>query len=53
MRDANIWTTQRCVIVEETEAFDVKSLRRPPSCKQSTKECGWKTLTAEDPQNLI
>ena len=30
-RDANTKTTQRCVIEEETEVLDVKSLRRPPS----------------------
>ena len=29
----------RCVIEEETEAFDVKPFRRPLSGKQSTKEC--------------
>ena len=33
----------RCVIEEETEALDVKPLRRPPSGKQSTKECSWDT----------
>ena len=31
----------RCVIEEETEALDVKPLRRPPSGKQSTKKCSW------------
>ena len=30
-RDANIRTTQRCVIEEETKALIVKPLRRPPS----------------------
>ena len=34
-------TTQRRVIEEETEALSVKSLRRPPNGKQSTKECSW------------
>ena len=33
MRDANIKTTQRCVIEEEIEALGVKPLRRPPSSK--------------------
>ena len=33
----------RCVIEEETEALGVKPLRRPPSDKQSTKECSWVT----------
>ena len=30
-RDANTKIIQRCVIEEETEVLDVKSLRRPPS----------------------
>ena len=29
----------RCVIEEETEVLGVKHPRRPPSSKQSTKEC--------------
>ena len=33
----------RCVIEEELEALSVKPLRRPPSSKQSTKECSWDT----------
>ena len=33
----------QCVIEEETEALGVKPLRRPPSGKQSTKECSWDT----------
>ena len=31
----------RCVIEEETEALGVEPFRRPPSGKQSTKECSW------------
>ena len=30
-------------IEEETEALGVKPLCRPPSSKQSTKECSWDT----------
>ena len=30
-KDANIKTTQRCVIEEETEVLGVKPLRHPPS----------------------
>ena len=33
----------RCVIEEEIEAHGVKPLCRPPSGKQSTKECSWDT----------
>ena len=33
----------RCVIKEETKALGVKPLYRPPSGKQSTKECSWDT----------
>ena len=33
----------RCVIEEETKAFGVNPFRRPPSGKQSTKECSWDT----------
>ena len=32
-----------CVIEEETETLSVKPLCRPPSDKQSTKECSWDT----------
>ena len=43
----------QCVIEEETKAFSVKPLCRPPSSKQSPKECSWDTWTAEDPPSLI
>ena len=36
-KDANIKTTQRCVIEEETEVLGVKPLHRPPSGNRSTK----------------
>ena len=43
----------QCVIEEETEALSVKPLCRPPSGKQSPKECSWDTWTAGDPPSLI
>ena len=43
----------RCVVEEEIEALGVKPLCRPPSGKQSIKECSWDTWTVEDPPSLI
>ena len=37
-KGANTKITQRCVIEEETEVLRVKSLRRPPSGNQSTRQ---------------
>ena len=37
-KDANIKTTQRCVIEEEIEVLSVKSLCRPPSSNRSIKQ---------------
>ena len=37
-KDANTKTTQRRVIEEETEVFDVKPLRCPPSSNRSIRQ---------------
>ena len=37
-KDANIKTTQRCVIEEETKVLGVKPLCRPPSSNRSTRQ---------------
>ena len=37
-KDANIKTTQQCVIEKETEVLDVKPLRHPPSSNRSTRQ---------------
>ena len=52
-KDANVKTTQRCVIEEETEVLSVKPLRRPPSSNQSTRKSVGIHGLARDPQSLI
>ena len=52
-KDANTKTTQRCVIEEETEVFDVKPLCRPPSSNRSTRQSVGIHGLARDPPSLI
>ena len=52
-KDANTKTTQRCVIEEETEAFDVKPLHHPQSGNRSTRQSVEIHELAKDPPSLI
>ena len=52
-KDANIKTTQRCVIEEETEVLGIKPLRRPPSGNQSTIQSVGIHGLARNPLSLI
>ena len=52
-KDANIKTTQRCVIEEETEVLGIKPLRRPPSGNRSTRQSIGVCELARDPPSLI
>ena len=52
-KDANIKTTQQCVIKEETKVFGVKPLRRPPSGNRSTRQSVGIHGLAKDPPSVI
>ena len=52
-KDANIKTTQRCVIKEKTEVLNVKPLRYPPNGNQSTRQSVGIHGLARDPPSLI
>ena len=52
-KDANIKTTQRCVIEEKTEVIDIKPLHRPPSDNRSTRQSVGIHGLARDPPSLI
>ena len=52
-KDANTKTTQWCVIEKETEVLSVKSLHRPPSGNQSTRQSVGIHGLARDPPSLI
>ena len=52
-KDANIKTTQRCVIEEETKVLGVKPLCRPPSSNRSTRQSVWIHELARNPPSLI
>ena len=52
-KNANIKTTQRCVIEEETEVLGVKPLRHPPSGNQSTRQSVGIHGLVRDPLSLI
>ena len=52
-KNANIKTTQRCVIEEETEVLNIKPLCRPSSGNRSTRQSFGIQRLARDPPNLI
>ena len=52
-KDANLKTTQRCVIEEKTEVLSVKPLRRPPSGNRSTRQPVGIHGLAREPLSLI
>ena len=45
--------TRRCVIKEETEKLDEKTLSHPPSGKSIHQTINWDTRIARDPPSLI
>ena len=45
--------TRRCVIEEETEKLDEKTLSHPPSSKSIHQTINWDTRIARDPPSLI